>query len=235
MSGTRFAFICGCGHSGTSLLAAMFAAHPDVYVPLAETRIFLRPLPVLRVAGLRLQALLRGRKHLVEKTPRHVEKIALIRATIPGARFILMVRDGRDVAASIFKRIADLDAAVERWTASNSIVRDLAGAPDCAIVRYEDLIEDPEGQLRRLCAQIGIPFAAEMLDYHKQPRQWFGTRTLRQGDAATGAGHNELRNWQINQPIFDGRGKWKSVLGEAAPPALESGKGGELMRHFGYL
>src|SRR6185503_15224565 len=37
----RAAFICGCGHSGTTLVATILSAHPRIYVPLYESEAFL--------------------------------------------------------------------------------------------------------------------------------------------------------------------------------------------------
>lgn len=40
-SGDNLIFICGCGHSGTTLLWAMLSAHPDIYGINYETEVFL--------------------------------------------------------------------------------------------------------------------------------------------------------------------------------------------------
>lgn len=73
-------FICGCGHSGTTLLANMFASHPDIFIPLRETNAFVKsygnnpqPRP-LKEARSRYKKLLRSfrtskRTFLFEKTP----------------------------------------------------------------------------------------------------------------------------------------------------------------------
>ncbi len=229
----QFAAICGCGHSGTTLLANMFAAHPKVHVPLNETRIFFRRTAKIRFLALKAEALLRGKTRLVEKTPRHVLKIDRIREVAPGAKVIIMVRDGRDVAASIFKRFDDLDAGVDRWIDSNEIARREQNSGDAIVVRYEDLVQDPEGQLRKICAFIDLPYSPEMLNYHQSKRMWFGVNEFKKGSGKDGDEHNKLRNWQVNQPIFDGRGSWKKIMPEV-PASLLSGRGADLMKHFGY-
>lgn len=229
----KLAIICGCGHSGTSLLVNMFAARSDTHVPLRETRLFFRRTAWIRLMKLRIEAFLKGKSLVVEKTPRHVEKLHRVREVAPGSKIILMVRDGRDVTASIFKRFSDEDQAVARWVSANEIVIAQEGMSDCAIVRYEDLITQPEEELRRLCEFIGIEFDPAMLDYHSEKRNWFGTKELKKGSDGDGAEHNNLRNWQINQPIFDGRGKWKEVF-DAVPSALTTGRGAEIMSHFDY-
>ena len=35
-------------------------------------------------------------------------------------------------------------------------------------VRYEDLVEDPAGELTRLCAFLDLPYDAAMLRYHER-------------------------------------------------------------------
>ena len=67
----RWIFICGCGHSGTSLLANMFASHPDVFIPLRETEIFLTPETAeSNFEMLRQEAQESGCRYGAEKTPR---------------------------------------------------------------------------------------------------------------------------------------------------------------------
>lgn len=36
-----YTFICGCGHSGMTLMANVLAAHGDVFIPLRETYAFI--------------------------------------------------------------------------------------------------------------------------------------------------------------------------------------------------
>lgn len=228
-----YAFICGCGHSGTSLLANIFAAHPEVYVPLRETNVFLsRRRAWLLLQRLKLELLLSGRRHLIEKTPQHVRAVERIRRMVPGARFIFIVRDGRDVIASLVKRGRSVEASAERWIADNERVLAQRGAPDAIVMRYEDLVLLPERELERLCSFLGVIFSPDMLDYHRDKRLWFGQEALVRGDESVE--HEAHRNWQINQPIFDGRGRWRTVLSEEELAPLYTGRGGELMRAFAY-
>jgi hypothetical protein len=45
-----------------------------------------------------------GKSVWIEKTPKHFRYIAFIRRFIPSAQIIHMIRDGRDVVASIYDR-----------------------------------------------------------------------------------------------------------------------------------
>jgi len=227
-------FICGCGHSGTTLLANMLAANPRAYVPQFESYMFFKddPRPFLR--RYYLKTLLRGRRHFVEKTPRHVYRIDEIRRCVDGARIVLMVRDGRDVSASFEKRHGELETGNARWLEANEIVLAERDAPDTILLRYEDLVRQPEEWLRRVCEFTGIPFRESMLRFHESQRLWFGGKEMAQASGAQGEDHAKLRNWQVNQPLFDGSGKWKKAFPDGAPAAIVTGRGADLMRAFGY-
>lgn len=93
---------------------------------------------------------------------------------MPGARLLLVVRDGRDVTASYLKRLNDVPAGVERWLTVNRIVALEQDADNVLVVHYEDLVGQFEATVRQVCAFIGLPFEAGMLKYHGTPRAWFG-------------------------------------------------------------
>ncbi len=126
-----------------------------------------------------------------------------------------MVRDGRDVAASFIRRYGSAHQGAKRWIEDNALVRAALGKRDVTIVRYEDLVSDPGRELRRLCAFVGLNYKDRMLNYHETKRLWFGVKELRQGSGKAGEEHALLRNWQINQPLYDRRGEWKEKLGHA--------------------
>ena len=88
----------------------------------------------------------------------------------PDARFIHLVRDGRDVARSVIEMgwAGNTHAAVDRWimaeTLWSSLSRELP--PDRRMeVKYEDLIGRPRESLMKLCEWIGVPYDPEMLNY----------------------------------------------------------------------
>lgn len=232
------AFICGCGHSGTSLLANMFAAHSDVYVPLRETEIFLIPRDQAAAlfASLEQEAIAAGKPFLIEKTPRHIRRLEMIREVVPRPSFVIPVRDGRDVAASIARRLPDLGAGagIERWIQDNQIVARERFSADVHVYRHEDLVTAPAFTLRNICEFLGIPFEPTMVDYHRTNRTWFGVEGSSVGNTES-LTHEQRRNWQINQPIFNSSGRWRTELSEADLRPLTEGEGRSLMIQFGYL
>jgi len=230
-------FICGGGHCGTTLIANILASHPDAYVPLYETAIFQRTGFKIWRRHLKLlwTAALLGKRAFVEKSPAHLRKLEVIRAEVRGARFIIPVRDGRDVVASMFKRSGDLKQSIERWISANAIVLAHRGEPDVQIYRHEDLITDPPGVIRQVCEFLDLEYSERLLDYHKSKRLWFKQREIRNDAVPVAEGHDAYRNWQVNQPLFDNRGRWVSELSEKDISELTRGRGRRLMEAFGYL
>lgn len=229
------AFICGCGHSGTTILANILAAHPEVFVPLNETNVFRKKPWAARVelAMLRLNAKRAAKPVLLEKTPKHIRRLDLLFRLSPHARLIVPVRDGRDVAASIAKRNGgDLDKGIDRWIADNTIVSAIRNQPNVFCYRYEDFIENPQFMLKKICGFLEIDWRESLFDYHKQSRNWFNQKAVK---AAAAEEHEAYRNWQVNQPIFDGRNKWRQTYFEADMSRLYEGEGGDLMRAWNYI
>ena len=88
----------------------------------------------------------------------------------PDARFIKLLRDGRDVARSsiVMGWAANMWCAPERWIESELLWKSIRPrlARDAWIeIRYEDLIREPDRVLSDLCAFIGVPFDRAMFDY----------------------------------------------------------------------
>lgn len=231
-------FICGCEHSGTSLVATMFAAHPDVHVPLVETNIFKEGRdPQDGLSMLRADTRAGSRRYLVEKTPPHISRLETLRDAAPDARVVIPVRDGRSVVASLIRKKGARKSAssARRWIRANSIAAAERSAPDVLVYRHEDLVRNPRGTLASICSFAGIPFDDAMLEYHKQERLWFQQSDLREGSGVGRDEHRALRNWQVNQPIFDSGDRWRTELSAADLDLLVTGHGRKLMETFGYL
>jgi hypothetical protein len=106
----------------------------------------------------------------------------------PDARVIHMVRDPRDRYASIANRYDEpskgIPSATGRWLASvRAGEENLERFPDrYLLVRFEDLLEDPEAVTSRLCAFIGEPFEPEMMQMSGAPEHETGNSSF--GDIA---------------------------------------------------
>ena len=118
-----------------------------------------------------------GKPRYGDKTPRYITKIDVIAPALPEARFIHMIRDGRDVALSTNKRLVELrnskpvpiEKMAKRWRDRILGAReaDLPGSRYLE-VRYEDLVLETEPTLHRVCEFIELDFDPVMLEYHER-------------------------------------------------------------------
>lgn len=108
-----------------------------------------------------------GKSRWAEKTPRHLGRLDLIRATFPDAAVVRLVRDPRDTALSLSRVPFASDSVLVNL---HSVCRADAAAdpqvrhdPWLLTVRYEDLVTDPEPVLRAVCDFVAERFDARML------------------------------------------------------------------------
>lgn len=114
------------------------------------------------------QILERDHKRIVGATVHH--GFSRLRYLWPRAKYIYILRDGRDVALSAVKMSwagnaymgADCWIDAEReWAEYQKAL-----APEQWIeVRYEELVADPKAQLTRICELVGVAFSDRMFDY----------------------------------------------------------------------
>lgn len=88
----------------------------------------------------------------------------------PQARFVHLLRDGRDVARSCVGMgwAGNVWHGAQRWIDAEELWASLAPRVDPSRrfeLGYEALIADPEQQLARLCGFLGTEYDAGMLDY----------------------------------------------------------------------
>lgn len=90
----------------------------------------------------------------------------------PEARFVHLLRDGRDVARSCIGMgwAGNVWHGAGRWIEAEALWDGLQTRIDPARrmeLGYEELIRNPERELARVCAFLGTDFDAGMLDYSK--------------------------------------------------------------------
>jgi len=113
-----------------------------------------------------------GKRRYGDKTPGYVKEMRRIQRVLPEARFIHIIRDGRDVSLSHLR----MNWGPETYAQSarlwrNRIRKARKMAPSIAHyeeVHFEDLVADTEGVLRRVCEFIELDFDPVMLDYHER-------------------------------------------------------------------
>jgi hypothetical protein len=122
--------------------------------------------------GLAAVALASGaRSAWVEKTPGHEHEADRILAVYPGARFVHVVRDPRSVAAAV----ARLDRATGQPTDVVAVGLTVRRSFEAAernrralgarylVLRYEELVADPETVMRRVAGVLGLDWAGTLL------------------------------------------------------------------------
>jgi hypothetical protein len=88
----------------------------------------------------------------------------------PQARYIYLLRDGRDVARSLVEMgwSGNVYVGAKWWLDVEhewSECQQSLGSDRWIEVRYEDLVAGPEAQLRRICDFIGVGFSERVFDY----------------------------------------------------------------------
>lgn len=90
-------------------------------------------------------------------------------------RILFMVRDPRDMAVSWIKgpvMRGGVVRAADRWRQDQegylATVAQLGATAPVAFLRYEDVLRDPEGQLRAVCTKLDLPFADSMLRFSER-------------------------------------------------------------------
>lgn len=124
----------------------------------------------------RLYAQRFGKPRWGEKTPDYSLHVATFAALLPEARFIHIIRDGRDVAASWrqqwFSPGREPEVLAQAWIERVQAARS-AGAQGISYteVFYEELVSQPEPVLRRLCAYLDLPWSDQVLNHHERASQ----------------------------------------------------------------
>jgi hypothetical protein len=129
-----------------------------------------------------------GKAFVGDKTPGYVRHLPLLHELFPEARFVHLIRDGRDVALSalswhrwpkLAKRLpASREypvAAAAFWWAGFVRAGREAGVPlgkdTYHEVRYEALVADPTTEAGSLCAFLDLPFDERIIRFHEGRRR----------------------------------------------------------------
>ncbi len=104
----------------------------------------------------------------------YLDRLDILSKVFPDAQFIHIIRDGRDVAGSVIKMPwgpSDVIEAAEWWNNHVWVAHRMGavlGEKRYIEVFYEKLVENPEKELKRLCAFLDEEYSADMLNYHKR-------------------------------------------------------------------
>ena len=113
-----------------------------------------------------------GKSYFLDKTPRYYNIIPDLHRTFPQAKFIILYRNP----------LACLSSILNTWVKENLFFlyyykRDLLNAPillvegvkqikrDVLVIRYEDIVAEPDNKIKRICEYLNIEYEPEMINY----------------------------------------------------------------------
>jgi Sulfotransferase family len=181
----------------------------------------------------------RGKPLVGNKTPGFVRRLAILHELWPRAKFVHIIRDGRDVCLSMMQmraarskptkpgRFATIDedpmiTMALWWEWDVRLGREAGDAfgPQCYYeMRYESLVAEPDAACRGLCAFLGVPYDDEMLAHHRakasaNPRMY-------------------QKHSRLELPITAGLRDWRHEMSPADAERFEA-SAGELLDELGY-
>lgn len=162
------------------------------------------------IADTRPQRLL-GREWFIDKMPNNFRHIGLIHLILPNATIIDARRNPMDCCFSNLKQLfaqgQEFTYGIENIARYYRTYLDLMRHWDAVLpgrvlrVINEDLIEDPEGQIRRMLDHCALPFEEACLNFHQT------SRSVRTPSSE-----------QVRRPVNkDGVGQWKPYAQWLAP------------------
>lgn len=153
-------------------------------------------------------------KHIVDKLPHNFENIGLIKFFFPLAKIISVCRDARDIGISnyftdyqakhggmgfaydlksIGEQLADHAFLMRHW--------DQVFPGEILEINYEDVIEDTEGQARKMLDYIGVDWEEQVLAFNELDRP-VKTASV----------------WQVRQPIYKtSKARWERYQDHLGP------------------
>ena len=204
----------------------LISEHPDVHSITKESFLFTAPndLRIKLTSEWQAVAIKKKKKLIVEKTPWHLFHIKELSTLIPNAKFICMIRDGRDVVASLMKRgptariDGTLDGCKDLWLKSCRELDSIGCRIGVYTQRLEDLCADPSAVLRSTLQFLDLrhhdAILNHILSYSERPLAVYANTFHKPLSAKDGEGHVRLRNYQINSPIFSTTSRYADELGK---------------------
>jgi hypothetical protein len=170
-----------------------------------------------------------GKARWGDKTPLYMQYLPLLERLFPDARFVHLVRDGRDAALSFLSVPAGImtegwgyprDAAgfACQWASEVRGARALGKRVGARFLElhYEQLVVDPAIELRRVCTFAELHYEEAMLGY------------VGQTDSA-----RKRHQQRLNEPPRAGVRDWRTEMSASDRAAFEE-VAGELLADLGY-
>ena len=160
-----------------------------------------------------------GKERWGDKTPRYVEHIPFISELFPQARFVHLVRDGRDVALSYAKvpfgpkTVAKAAALWALRVCLGVSEGRRLGSDRYKEIRYEDLVDAPEQTTRSLCEFLGIRFDQDMMEYTEKAPEFVFDKAKTYNPKVLEKPSKSSRSWATEMPPSHGEA-FEAVAGD---------------------
>jgi tetratricopeptide (TPR) repeat protein len=156
-------------------------------------------------------------RRITDKYPFNFINVGLIHLALPNARFIHSRRSSVETCLSIYGRIFqdvpfgyDFGELGRYYRAYDALMAHWHEAlPEGVMieVQYEDLVDDLEGNVRRMLAHCGLDWDERCLDFHQTDRQ---VNTASASQVRKPLFRTSLQRWrpaaELIQPLYDGLG-----------------------------
>jgi len=122
-------------------------------------------------------------KFLGDKNNYYIEHLELLKTIYPKAKFLVIIRDPRDVVCSYLKVNSlktdskykpkfpnNISEITLDWVENNTKILQFLNSIDAknyAIIKYEELLIQPQIELQKCTQVLGLPFENQMLDYYQ--------------------------------------------------------------------
>ena len=182
-----------------------------------------------------------GKTRYGDKTPGYIKEMNRIQRVLPEARFIHIIRDGRDVSLSHLR----MNWGPETYEESARLWRNRIrraqrmsrNVEHYMEVRFEDLVQDTEGVLRRVCDFIELDFDPVMLDYHERAegRLQEKARELPRKNRPNQPAEARMESHRLAQepPRSDRIGMWRERMSPEEVSEYEA-IAGDMLTRLGY-
>ena len=227
--------VSGCGHSGTTLTATVLGTHKNLLLIPTETRMFLDE--YYDINNFIFNNYSDKETMVIEKTPNHIYVLDKIKKEYPDAKFILNIRDPRDIVSSLYSRFEDWNKSIDRLKKDFEYIKKFYSFGH--LVKYEDIVNNFKDTFIDICKYIDMDFDENMLEYYKYAPNWYGVENPKDSDGKDKvyknniSNHETRRSWQVKQPLFDGTGRWKKELNSSQIDDVAKNVG-EVASFFGY-
>jgi protein-tyrosine sulfotransferase len=255
VSHQSYIVVGGCGRSGTTLARVILDSHPDICCG-PESSVFLSDVVDLeklqdkfKLDGdalltayqeshsraefidqfAKICCRMTGKSRWAEKTPRNVLHLEYLFARFPEARFVHMLRDGRDVACSLrthprhrvvngklvpVKTWKPMEECATRWRDSLLAAKPFWNDSRLLTVRYEELVAEPRATISRLLEFVSEPWDDAVLAHHEAESEFRdATKFPQNPEALRPIGATAIGRWERDMTARD-REAFKRLAGD---------------------